>query len=204
MLADDLPSLLSDDPYDATVLARLWGKTELRPGPLEEPCRIWTGTAIGRFGGAGKPRDNVNRYGRISYRGGSVTTHRLAYELLVGPVPSNRQVHHRCEVTLCWEPAHLQAVTSRENLMASDTPAARNAAKEVCSRAGHPLSGDNVRIKTFKGGRQGRACRACELEVGNEWRNANRERVNAQRRIREGRARPGDEALATAPLPVRS
>lgn len=195
-LATDVAAL--SDPYDAAALARMWAKTELHPGPLELPCRVWTGASNARFGGKGKPRDDANRYGCVGYRTRTVATHVLAYRLLVGPIPEGRHVHHRCEVTLCWEPSHLEVTTPRGNLMASDTPAARNAAKTHCARGGHELTPENVRVKQFAGGRQGRACLACEAEYGAAWRAANRDRVNAQRRIREGRARAGDVELAAS------
>jgi hypothetical protein len=202
VLADDLPRLLSTDPYDVAALARLWRRTDLRSGPLPTPCRVWTGASNSRFGGHGKPRDAANRYGCIGYGKKNLATHRLAYLLLVGEILPGRQVHHRCEVTLCWAPDHLAVTTPRENLMASDTPARRNAERETCRRHGHPLTPENVRLKTSRTGSVLRACLACEALHNAAWRAANRDRVNAQRRIREGRARVGDEVLAASP-PVR-
>ncbi len=203
-LVVDLASHSDLDDYDSLTLARMWAKTKLQAGPLDTPCRIWTGASNARSGGVGKPRDQENRYGCIGYRGKQPSTHVLAYRLLVGPVPPGAHVHHRCEVTLCWEPTHLEAVTPRQNLMAGDTPARRNAKKTHCDRGGHPLSGDNVRMKSLRGGRSVvRACRTCEAEVGGAWRAANRDRVNALRRIREGRARVGDTELAALPPPGR-
>jgi hypothetical protein len=175
------------------MLGRLWKRTE-----VVGECWVWRGASNARGGGKGKPRDEANRYGCIQFRGKSRQVHVVSYLLFVQePLPDGAtDVHHRCEVTLCWRPEHLEATTRRENLMASDTPARRNAEKTHCKR-GHEFTPENTRMKTLRDGRSVvRACKRCELEQGNLWRQRNRDRVNAKRRIREGRARPGDEAFA--------
>lgn len=39
------------------------------------------------------------------------------YELLVGPIPPGLQIDHLCRNKICVNPAHLEPVTHRENLM---------------------------------------------------------------------------------------
>jgi len=46
-------------------------------------------------------------YGIVSLNGKSVGTHRLAYELKVGPIPDGMCVLHRCDVRRCINPDHL-------------------------------------------------------------------------------------------------
>lgn len=107
-------------------------------------CWEWTGHRA--FGG----------YGQFFDGGRLVQAHRWAYERWVGPIPKGYEAHHRCEYPPCVNPAHLQALTPRENTLASDTIAARNAAKTHCIH-GHPLSGDNLLMRGTK-----RKCRTCK------------------------------------------
>jgi len=81
---------------------RLWSRVE-----KTESCWNWTGA----FSSSG--------YGVIS-RGGRqgplIRTHRLAYELLVGPIPDGLQIDHLCRNKRCCNPEHLESVTQAENL----------------------------------------------------------------------------------------
>ena len=43
--------------------------------------------------------------------------HRLAYELMVGPIPDGLELDHLCRVRNCVNPAHLEAVTHQENVL---------------------------------------------------------------------------------------
>lgn len=57
-------------------------------------------------------------YGFMRPASGNTTVgaHRVAYELFVGPIPPPRQtVDHRCRHRACVNPAHLEAVSLREN-----------------------------------------------------------------------------------------
>jgi hypothetical protein len=42
--------------------------------------------------------------------------HRAMYEILVGPIPDGLQIDHICHNRGCLNPAHMQAVTAKQNL----------------------------------------------------------------------------------------
>ena len=56
-----------------------------------------------------------NGYGRASVRGSKPLAHRFSYETFIGPVPDGMTVHHKCSVTSCVNPEHLELATSMEN-----------------------------------------------------------------------------------------
>lgn len=53
---------------------------------------------------------------RLNQRGGPRSTHVVAYELWVGPVPSGLELDHLCNNPPCCEPKHLEPVTHEENM----------------------------------------------------------------------------------------
>jgi len=120
-------------------------------------CWLWTG---GR---------NKDGYGIWSLRGHSVAAHRLSHRAFVGPIPDGLQIDHRCDTPACVNPAHLWAVTPRENTLRSSAASALNARKTHCP-LGHLL----VR----RGSSSRRFCRICDLK---------RHAVRPQKQDRRGR-----------------
>jgi hypothetical protein len=117
-----------------------------------------------------------NGYGQLwtgSRKNGSgktVLAHRWSYEHFIGPIPDGMVLDHTCRMRDCVNPAHLEPVTNRENLMRGATLAARNSQKTHCYR-GHEFTADNTYVRPAGD----RACRICQLAT----KRARRQRVAA-------------------------
>ena len=97
-----------------------------------------------------------NGYGRVGWDASIRQAHRVAYELLVGPIPPGLQLDHLCRNPGCVNPDHLEPVTMQENIRRG---APNNATfKEACVRE-HPLIEGNLYIRPGSGNRECRACR---------------------------------------------
>lgn len=109
-------------------------------------CWIWQG--------------HLNRagYGKFMMTKGEsdIHAHRAAYLLMVGPIPDGYHIDHLCRVRACINPAHLEAVTPRENLMRGINQTALNARKTHCPQ-GHAY--DEVNTYWWQGQRGCRTCR---------------------------------------------
>lgn len=109
-------------------------------------CWIWTRT-LDRHG-----------YGKFVVHRKQHLAHRWSYEYLVGVIPPGFQLDHLCRNTRCVNPAHLEPVTARQNVLRSNSPCRHNAEKTHCKR-GHALTLDNLVPAALKDRR--RACRVC-------------------------------------------
>lgn len=125
-------------------MKRFWNKVD-RSGGLFS-CWLWT-AATNRHG-----------YGMIRVNGQLLRAPRVAYELLVGPIPPGLQIDHLCRVRACVNPSHLEPVTQKENILRGESPAAHHARKTQCA-AGHSFDAANTYYPK-RGGRQCRVCRA--------------------------------------------
>lgn len=101
----------------------------------------------------------LDRYGYGSFKVGRrhlLLAHRVAYQL-VGPLlmPA-QQLDHWCRNRACVRPDHLHVVSSWENTMLGEGPAAVNLLKTQCIH-GHELAGANLYLTPDFG----RGCRTC-------------------------------------------
>lgn len=94
-------------------------------------------------------------YGFLSHGGRRYRAHRLAYEFAKGPIPDGLVTDHLCRNPGCVNPAHLEAVTNRENVLRGIGPSAQNARKTHCGR-GHYIGEGHYWLLDGK-----RVCKKC-------------------------------------------
>ena len=61
-------------------------------------------------------RPDSSGYGTLNIEGRMEKAHRVAYELLVGPIPDRHELDHLCREPMCVNPLHLEPVSREENL----------------------------------------------------------------------------------------
>jgi hypothetical protein len=163
-MADDTPpALAAESPWRGTKMAwRFWEKVD-RSGGLHG-CWLWrASTSHGGYG-------QVNRGMPDGPR--NTGAHRVAYELVKGPIPAGMHIDHLCRMPLCVNPAHLEAVTPRENMLRGRSPWADEARRTHCP-LGHPYDEQNTILR-----RDGsRRCRVCTRAQNREAQARRRQRI---------------------------
>ncbi len=120
---------------DPRLPDRFWSKCT--PEPMSG-CWLWHGAL-------------ANGYGQLRVGAKAVSVHRLSYEAFVGPIPSGLSIDHRCEVTCCVNPVHLDVCTSEENTRRHF----RRHPVTHCPR-GHEKTAENLYVSGDQ-----RHCKAC-------------------------------------------
>lgn len=150
---------------------RFWAKVDKSGGP--DACWLW----IGGLAGKG--------YGRFYDGTRDVYAHRWAWEQANGPIPTDLQIDHvchnrdsscpggECSHRRCVNPAHLEAVDCRTNLLRGNTVTAARAAVTHCPR-GHEYTPENTYISSTHGGRDCKICRRYRKTAAYREARANR------------------------------
>lgn len=87
-------------PKPLSLEKRFWRHVRVTAG-----CWPWTGH-----------KNSPDGYGQISTVGKrQEQAHRVAYRLLVSPIPMGEKVLHTCDNHLCVKPSHLYAGTNKDN-----------------------------------------------------------------------------------------
>lgn len=106
-------------------MVRLMRRVEVDP---ETQCWNFTGSidpyGYGRFG--------------LGSRQLYKMAHRASYELHVGQIPNGLVLDHICRNRRCVNPAHLEPVTNKENILRGNGAPAQAARRDACQK-GHPL-----------------------------------------------------------------
>lgn len=122
---------------------RFWEKVQ-----KTDTCWLWTAAADG-YG-----------YGRLTTNGSTRApgAHRVAYELMVGPIPDGLTIDHLCRVKLCVNPAHLEVVTRAENARRGAIDSRPNRPLKTHCKYGHEFTPENT---YWRPAGDGRNCRTC-------------------------------------------
>jgi hypothetical protein len=121
-------------------------------------------------------------YGRCKHEGRTQFTHRVAYQLVVGPIPEGKQLDHVCRVRACCNPDHLRVVSCAENLQLRPKEP-----KATCIN-GHDRIAAGVTAQS--------ACRQCLRDAANKFRRENP--VLARSRLYDWRERNREHMRAYA------
>src|SRR5687767_8862053 len=141
-----------------TDLQRFVTKVVLPDSP--DGCWQWIGgrntKGYGNFG-IGLP---VHAGARPRFK--TYAVHRFSYETFIGPIQSGLTIDHLCRNRACVNPAHMEPVTHRVNVLRGTAASAVNSRKTHCKR-GHPFTPENTGITKGTWGLF-RRCRVCDRE----------------------------------------
>ncbi len=135
-------------PYDPVT--RFWSKVEDKGF-----CWEWTKSLDSNgYGRTDSPR--LRQQLRVGY-----SAHRIAYSLIIGPIPSGMTLDHLCRNIICVNPMHLEPVSNSVNVLRGNGWGAVNKRKTHCKRK-HELTPENVYQYTQeKDGYTRRCCKLC-------------------------------------------
>ena len=134
---------------------RFWAKVI-----IDCACDCWVWVGARTEGGYGQFRVGGRR-GQVKL------AHRLAWETWRGPIPPELQIDHLCRVRACVNPAHMEPVSQRVNILRGTGYTARSARRTECPN-GHPHSEETNGFT----GRGKRYCKTCNRDRARAWRAA--------------------------------
>jgi len=133
----------SSELYFTNSLLRFVDKVDIIES--DDDCWNWMGNT--RLG-----------YGVFWFCNKSITAHRFAYWIFVGPIDIGKVIHHECKNRLCCNPRHLKQITHSEHFASHPERLKRGLGrshKTHCIR-GHEFTEENT--YAWGGYRQCRQC----------------------------------------------
>ncbi len=156
-------------------LRRGEGLGELRYNYLQDPYWKMVSFGFDRVGECLLSRSNRASHGYVSFSVGGerLYAHKVSYEKWHGPAPNGLNIDHvchneaaergecdggdTCRHRACVNPAHLRAVTQRQNVLSSPlSPSSRQSRWTECPQ-GHPFDEQNTYVRP-NGKRECRRC----------------------------------------------
>jgi len=93
-----------------------------------------------------------------------VLVHRVAYEALIGPIPSDLTVDHICRTRNCLNPKHLRLLTNFDNARDNGMVGTNPTVDRVCKKHGEQMVG-SANSKTPE-----IYCRSCKADRSRRYR----------------------------------
>ena len=133
--------------------------------PDELADRVRREGACARWAGSHNSKGYGNFYDRSARSNRGV--HRVAWELVNGPIPDGLEVHHECHVRDCVNVAHLALLTPEENKADQHQPTKRPWRLITHCAKGHEMTPENTIVTPGQ-----RKCRMCRRETvrQNNWK----------------------------------
>lgn len=142
---------------DERLPQRFWSKCRVDEAT---GCWLWTGCR----------RSGKFDYGKCKHNGRQCTAHRVSYTVLVGDIPDGLVLDHLCMTPPCVNPAHLDPVTHRVNILRGRSVSATATRLNMCTR-GHVYTDGSYRSYTYDG-QTYRKCIQCRDEYDSTRRPA--------------------------------
>lgn len=95
-------------------------------------------------------------YGIVSLKNVQQGAHRVVWKILNSDISSEQHVCHKCDNPPCVNPDHLFLGNHQQNMQDMVEKKRHNRARMTHCDLGHPLSGDNLKMRAGK-----RRCRIC-------------------------------------------